>query len=65
MAKRKCYGYDIGLNGELTIVPHEAAVICADSHESIISDKVFETVRQENYQHPAPRRRQHLLWHEH
>ncbi len=27
MAQRKCYGYDIGPNGELTINPNEAAVI--------------------------------------
>ncbi len=27
MAQRKCYGYDIGPNGELTINPDEAAVI--------------------------------------
>jgi len=27
MAQRKCYGYDIGENGELTINPDEAAVV--------------------------------------
>lgn len=28
MAQRRCYGYDVGLNGELTINPDEAAVVC-------------------------------------
>ena len=27
MARRRCYGYDIGLDGELTINPDEAAVV--------------------------------------
>ena len=27
MAQRKCYGYDIGLNGQLTVNPDEAAVV--------------------------------------
>lgn len=27
MAQRRCYGYDIGLNGQLTINPDEAAVV--------------------------------------
>lgn len=27
MAKRKCYGYDVGVNGELTINPNEAQVV--------------------------------------
>ncbi len=27
MAQRRCYGYDIGLNGQLTVNPDEAAVV--------------------------------------
>ena len=28
MAKRKCYGYDINLDGELAVNPDEAKVVC-------------------------------------
>ena len=28
MAKRKCYGYDVGPDGELTVNPDEAKVVC-------------------------------------
>ena len=28
MARRRCYGYDIGPIGELTTNPDEAAVVC-------------------------------------
>ena len=28
MAKRKCYGYDINPDGELTVNPDEAKVVC-------------------------------------
>lgn len=28
MAQRKCYGYDVGADGELVINPDEAAVVC-------------------------------------
>lgn len=28
MAKRKCYGYDIGPDGELAMNPEEAQVVC-------------------------------------
>ena len=28
MAKRKCYGYEVGSNGELTVNPNEAKIVC-------------------------------------
>lgn len=28
MAKRKCYGYDVGPDGELEINPKEAQMVC-------------------------------------
>ena len=28
MAHRKCYGYEVGLNGELTVNPDEAKAVC-------------------------------------
>ena len=28
MARRKCYGYEVGPNGELAVNPHEAWVVC-------------------------------------
>jgi len=28
MAKRKCYGYKVGPNGELTVNPNEAKIVC-------------------------------------
>ncbi len=28
MAKRKCYGYDVGPDGELAMNPEEAQVVC-------------------------------------
>ena len=28
MAKRKCYGYEVGSDGELTVNPNEARIVC-------------------------------------
>lgn len=28
MARRKCYGYEVGSNGELVVNPDEAKVVC-------------------------------------
>ena len=28
MAKRKCYGYEVGSDGELTVNPNEAKIVC-------------------------------------
>ena len=28
MAKRKCYGYEVGSDGELTVNPNEAGIVC-------------------------------------
>ena len=28
MAKRKCYGYEVGSNGELTVNPNETKIVC-------------------------------------
>ena len=28
MAKRKCYGYEVGSDGELTVSPNEARIVC-------------------------------------
>lgn len=43
MAQRRCYGYDIGLDGELTINPDESAVICWIFQSYLCGDSLGKT----------------------
>ena len=44
MAKRKCYGYDINPDGELTVNPDEAKVVCWIFERYLVGDSLGKIV---------------------
>lgn len=42
MAKRKCYGYEVGSDGELTVNPNEARIVCWIFEQYLVGDSLGE-----------------------
>ena len=42
MAKRKCYGYKVGSDGELTVNPNEARIVCWIFEQYLVGDSLGE-----------------------
>ena len=44
MARRKCYGYEVGSNGELVVNPDEAKVVCWIFEQYLAGDSLNRSV---------------------